>query len=173
MCSPVLPALWRSLRNVWLKGTFHSSLLSVAHAISLWLQRDSWKEMFCREKRKKEKKKEKESLLVPFLCLWYNRPKMFWYNCFSEIYFSLLTLQKLQNTLAARKKIAVWSQSRCFHLRVGLLKSRQITFHSLKRLLGSSWTDVQDSDPQFFILGLSAVAQAKALCLPTADPATE
>lgn len=55
-CSPLIHSLWNSLRDLWLKGSFHSSLLSVTHAVSLWLQRDSWKEMFAGKREKKKKK---------------------------------------------------------------------------------------------------------------------
>lgn len=164
-------ALWYSLGSLWLKGAFHSSLLSVTDTISLWLQRDIWKEMFGEEKKKCVcgNNPEKDCLLVFFFfsCSWYNRLKILWYNCFSVGHFFFFLYKDHKKKLAVRKKTAVWSQSRCCHLRVDLSKSRQASnFPSLSRVLGSSWNDVHDSDSDFFISGLSVVAYAKACTAP-------
>lgn len=151
-----------------------SQLLTLSHSCyKAVTSKGQLKGDVCREKKEKENKRIRLSVCPFFSVHDITGLRCFGITASQWVIFPFLLYENHEKThqnLPVRKKTAAWSQSRCFHLRVGLSKSRQMTFHSLSRVLGSSWTDVQDSGPQVFILGLSEVAHAKALLLPAADP---
>lgn len=124
----------------------------------------------CREKREKEKKRKRLSACPFFSVHDITGLRCFGITASQWVIFPFLLYENHKKNSGSEEENSCVIPVQMLSSRVGLSKSRQMIFHSVSRLLGLSWIDVQDSDPQFFILDPSEVAHAKALLLPAADP---